>query len=208
MVTRESGFTLTELLVALGIMGLMLAAAAGTLQVGLGSVQASVDKADAQQNARLALERMVQEIRGAGYDPKAVPPTTYPFAAVAGRTATALTLQNNFNGSVGGVLGNGLDPQGACDPLAPTAELVAYRLVGTELRRSTDPPTHACQAVVMTGVSALTFSYLDADGGTVPLSASSDGNVRSVVVSVIGRSTSGGTEYAVSMADRVRLRNR
>jgi prepilin-type N-terminal cleavage/methylation domain-containing protein len=208
MVTRESGFTLTELLVALGLMGLMLAAAGGTLQVGLGSVQASVDKADAQQNVRLALERMVEEIRGAGYDPKALPPDTYTFPAVVSRTATALTLQNDYD-RAGTRAGNGaLDAQAACDALAPDAERVTYRLVGTELRRSTDPPTHACQAVIMAGVTSLTFSYLDADGATLGTGGSLDANVRSVVVSIVGRSTSGGNEYAVAMANRVRLRNR
>ncbi len=191
----QGGFTLVELLVGLAVAGLVLAAAGLMLQLGLATVQAGTGQADAQQNARWALERMVREIRGAGYDPTAKPPA-YNFDAVVSPAPTSLTLQSDFDGN--GVV----DAQGACDPSAP-AERVAYRLVGTQLRRSTDPPANTCEDVVVGGVSGLSFTYLDADGNPTAVGQA----VRTVVVAVTVTSTVGGAR-SVAMADRVRLRNR
>jgi hypothetical protein len=141
---------------------------------------------------------VIEQIRGAGYDPTASPPT-YNFDAIANPTATSLALQSDFNGN------GALDaPSGACDPTA-VAEQVGYRLVGTELRRSTDPVANSCEAVVVSGVSNLSFTYLDADGNT----AASASAIRTVVVSLTASSEGGGSATrATAVTDRVRLRNR
>ncbi len=190
------GFTLVELLVGLAVAALVLAAAGLVLQFGLGAVQASANQAEAQQGARWALERMVQEIRGAGYDPTATPPA-YHFDAVTAATATGLTLQSDLNGN--GVV----DPSGSCDPAAVT-ERVGYRLVGTELRRATDPPANTCEAPVVAGVTGFDLAYLDADGNPTATPSA----IRTVAVTVTLAAGSGGAGRSVTLADRVRLRNR
>ncbi len=191
----DAGFTLAELLAAMTVGVLVLLAGGFAFQVASGTLVRGSDQAEAQQNARWALERLSQEIRQAGYDPRATPPT-FNFTAVSAPTSTSVILQNDFNG-------NGLlDAPGACDP-SSTTERVSYRLVGTELRRSTDPPANACDAVVVGGVQQLTFSYFDMSGNPTTDPA----QVRSVEMVVRLRPETG-SQPVVTLTDRVRLRNR
>ena len=198
MLRTQRGFTITELLVALAVVALVLAGALATLEVGLATVSTSAGRAETQSNARVALERMVPDIRSAGYDP-----TGAAFDVVINQSATSVTLQSDRNAS--GVID--APPAGACDPVAPS-ELVRYRLVGTELRRSVNPAIDSCETVVVGGVQALSFSYLDATGAATATSA----NIRTVAVSLTLRPETAGHNSnqptAATMTDRVRLRNR
>jgi type IV pilus assembly protein PilW len=199
MTQRSAGFTLVEMLIALAMGSLILAGAGVAFQLGAQTLRGGADQADAQQNARWALERMVQEIRGAGYDPTSSPPT-YTFDAVTFNVATAatnLTLQNDFNGN------GALDAAGACDASA-IKERVAYYLAGTDLRRSTDAPANTCEATIVGGVTNLAFGYLDADGNAT----TTPSLVRTVTVAVTVVSQTGGAGRRVAVQDRVRLRNR
>lgn len=196
MRTANAGFTLVELLVGLAVAALVLAAATLGFQVGSQTLQGASRQAEAQQNARWTVERMITEIRGAGYDPTATPPT-YNFDPIVNQTATSLTLQSDFNGT--GVL----DPPGVCDPTAVT-ERVGYRMVGSVLFRSTDPPANTCESAIAGGVSSLSFGYLDADGNV----ATAPSTIRTVAVSVTMRSEGVGAPRLAVMSDRVRLRNR
>jgi type II secretory pathway component PulJ len=200
--TAEAGFTLAELLAAMAVGVLVLIAAGFAFQVAGGTLSRGSDQTEAQQNARWALERMVQEIRGAGYNPTAVPPN-YSFTAIKAPTQTSLILQSDFNGN--GVL----DAPGGCDPSAPS-ERVSYRLVGTELRRATDPPANTCESVVVGGVRQLALSYFDMSGNALsfPISAAAEATVRSVAVTLTLQPETGGTQPVVTLTDRVRLRNR
>ncbi len=195
----QAGFTLAELLVAVLMSVIVLAAAVGAFHFGLQATLATTDRAEAQQNARWALERMIQEIRGAGYDPTAIPPG-YNFEAVVNQTATSLTVQSDLNGN--GVL----DAPAGCDPAA-VAERVRYRLVGDTLTRSTDPGNPACEVAVVGGVQALTFAYLAEDGVTPALSPDT---IRTVAVSVRTVPSTPDPRFPgdAVMVDRVRLRNR
>ena len=200
----QEGFTTMELMVACAIAAIVLVASTLAFQTGQTTTLATLDQAEAQQKARWGLQRMVQEIRGAGVDPCRTPlcPTAPPhFDAITpdpNQPLTALTIQNDFNG-------NGLldPPVGDCDPTAVT-ERVRYRLTGNQLFRSTDPANAACDAPVVSGVTALSFTYLD-EAGTPPANASA---IRTVIVSVIMTSENGGSERSIAMTDRVRIRNR
>src|SRR3989304_6020528 len=75
---------------------------------------------DAQQSARIALERMTRELREAGYDPTGL---GLPALVVAGPTRVA--FQRDLNG-------NGV--------LDPTRERVTYLLRGRGLRRAAGAP--------------------------------------------------------------------
>ena len=197
----QGGFTTMELMVACALAVMVLAAATLAFQTGQTTTLTTLDQAEAQQKARWGLERMIQEIRGAGVDPCQMPrcPTAPPhFDAITAQGPTTLTIQNDFDG-------NGLidAPAGPCDPTAVT-ERVRYQLTGNQLFRSTDPANAACDAPAVSGVTALSFQYLD-EAGNPTANASA---IRTVVVSVTMTSENGGSERSIAMADRVRIRNR
>jgi len=62
---NERGYTLAELLTAMAVTGLLLAGLLFTLQEGRDVYQSDAARAEVQQNARVALERMLRELRAA-----------------------------------------------------------------------------------------------------------------------------------------------
>jgi Tfp pilus assembly protein PilW len=195
----EAGFTLAELLVAFAVAALVLAGATTAFLAGTRVLEFGVDQAAAQQTARAALERMGREIRWAGYGHANAVTAVYAFTAIANPTTTSLTLQNDLNGS------QAIEaPTGACDPTALT-EQVRYQLVGTDLMRSEKPANAACDVVLASGITGLTFLYFDSAGVATTDAAS----IRSVQITMNATSQNGGTsERTIAMRDRVRVRNR
>ena len=191
------GFTLVELLIVLLIAGLILGAAFASVQVGTRSSDIALGRTEAQSNGRVAIERMLADIRAAGYDPRLA-----GFDVVEAQSATSVILRADLNAN--GVLDA---PAGGCDA-GGSGERVRYRLNGTLLMRSTDPDNAACEAALIGGVTALALTYLRADG-TVTAVAS---EVRSIRVSLTVRpesltSSQVGT-MTVTLVDQARFRNR
>jgi len=62
---NQRGFTLTELLVAMAMLGLLLTGVYTLQQQGLYSYMVGSAKVEAQQNARVALDLMIRELRSA-----------------------------------------------------------------------------------------------------------------------------------------------
>lgn len=172
------GFTLSELLVALAIVGMVLATVAGLLQHGQRAYMAGAAQVEAQQSARVALERLSRELRGAGLDPRGA-----RFPALLNPTPTGFTVQNDVNG-------DGL--------IAGNPERVTYSLTGRTLRRNAGGGAQP----MIDGVEALAFTYLDASGNL----AKTTDEIRSVVVAITLRPDS--RVPGVSMTTQVRLRNR
>lgn len=194
LVRDESGVTLVELLVAFAVSAFVMAAGVLAFRSGTQIVRASAEQVQAQQGARASIDRMIQEIRGAGYDPTANPPT-YNFDAITAQSATAVTLQSDFNGD-GAAVSNACDWQ--------TTERVRYQLSGTDLLRSGNPNNVGCNETIVSGIQALTFTYL-AEDGTVTATAA---QIRTVVVSVTVSAGGSGNPRRVTLVSRARLRNR
>ena len=198
MTRQERGFTVIELLIALALVAVVVGAGTLALQVGLMTVETSGGRAESQANARVAVQRMIPDIRNAG-----VNPTNFAFPAVTNQSATSVTLQSDLDGD-GAITGAAA---GGCDSSAPS-EVVRYRLVGAELRRSVNTGAASCETPVVGGVQALTFTYLDEGGNVTAVGA----NIRTVVVSVtMVPETPGSNPYqptSSTVTDRVRLRNR
>ena len=76
--TTQSGFSLAELLVACAMVGIVLAGTFVALQSGESAFQYSTGKVEVQQNARVALDRMIRELRTA--------------STVTAATATSITF--------------------------------------------------------------------------------------------------------------------
>jgi prepilin-type N-terminal cleavage/methylation domain-containing protein len=201
----QRGFTLTELMVATAIMGFVLSAGLLALQAGTQASEVATGRAEAQSNIRFALDRMLSDMRGTGFDP-----TSNGFDPVDGGSLAVSTVQLisdlNANGAIDA-------PANPCDASA-AAERVRYRLVGTDLMRAvmTSNTVAACETTIIGGVQSLTFSYLDANNTTLAAQSANAASVRAVEVkltlkpeSVSGHRQGAG---AATMTDRARFRNR
>ena len=197
----QRGFTLIELMIAAAVIAFLLAAAFGSMQLGINSSQLGTARAEAQQNVRVVLDQVIRDVRGAGFDP-----TVNGFdAVVPGSPATSeVTLRSDLNGN-----GTIDAPVGTCDPAAPS-EQVRYRVSAGQLRRSVNPADPTCEAVVVGGVQQFALAYEIADGS--PQGGNPNSAIRAVTVSLTmtPERTSGAaaTGMWAAMTDRARLRNR
>jgi len=234
MTQNQRGFGLIELLVALATAGIVLASAVLALEVGLLTFTTSAGRAETLSNARVAIQRMTPDIRDAGYEPSPCPspgpgqppgpccpgascgdPTScadgiHRFCAIVNQSATSFTLQSDQGGQAPAAPGDGLITPagaGACDAAAPS-ETVRYSLVGNQLRRSVNTASGSCETPIIGGVQALSFTYLGADGNVTAVSA----NIRTIVLSLtVVPETAGynpNQPTAVTVTDKIRLRNR
>lgn len=173
------GFALSELLVALAIVGMVLAALGSLLQQGQQAYLAGTGQVEAQQNARVAVERLGRELRGAGVDP-----TGAGFPPLVNLRPTSFTIQNDLNG-------NGV--------IAGNRETITYSLRGRTLRRNAGGGAQP----LVNGVESLAFTYLDRNGRPT----NEPREIRTVVIALATRPDGGGPG-GVSMTTQVRLRNR
>lgn len=86
------GMSLVELLISLAVAGLLLAATFEILRGGLFAYGWAVARIDAQQSARVGLDRMARELREAGYDP-----TYAGIAPIVVAAPDRVVLQNDLN---------------------------------------------------------------------------------------------------------------
>lgn len=104
----ERGATLAEVLVVTAVLGLLVAGILSLLETGVRGYVWGAARVEAQQSARIGLERMTKELRDAGYDP-----TGAGLAAVVIAEPERVVFQRDLNGN------------GAIDP---TSERVTFLL--------------------------------------------------------------------------------
>jgi prepilin-type N-terminal cleavage/methylation domain-containing protein len=158
----EDGFTLAELLVAFAILALALAAIVGVQQTAQRAYLTGDRKAEVQQNARFALERLADEIRQATAVTAATA-SSITFAGPAGVVTYTLNqgaLTRNDVALIGGVAALTFAYHGANDALlgVPVGAPASVRRVDVTIRtRSEDSTlgtTGAYQAYVEVTTSA------------------------------------------------------
>lgn len=135
-----AGFSLAELLVVLAVVGLVMAATVTLLLAGQQSYGFGAARVEAQQSARVGLERMVKELRDAGYDPTGV---GLPAIVVAEPTRVVYQRDLNANGVIDA-----------------TRERVTFLLRGSVLRRDAG----AGAQPIIEGARALALTYFDRAG--------------------------------------------
>jgi type IV pilus assembly protein PilW len=181
----SEGFTLSELLVALAISGIVMASVYSTYYSQQKSYVAQDQVAIMQQNLRAALYYMEREIRMAGYDPTGTADASIVSAAADSINFT-LDLTNNA--------GTG-DPDG--DTGDPN-ENITYSLYDSggdgddDLGRNTGGGNQP----VAENIDALNFVYLDEDGNVT----STISDIRSVQISIVARTGRGDPEYVDASA--------
>jgi Tfp pilus assembly protein PilW len=200
----QRGYTLGELLVSAAVIAFIMAALLSLLMSGQQSYTMGAGRAEAQQNARLVIERMLRELRTAGHDPQA----SSTFAAVTALGAgTGFVIRNDWNGNA--LIDAAV--QTTVDGVAH-GETITYTFAGTTLTRQES--TVDAQAVTVTDrISSMTVTYLDADDVAVATpSGINAANIRTVVLDITTQpdfATSGtATQVAVRSQNRVRIRNR
>jgi prepilin-type N-terminal cleavage/methylation domain-containing protein len=208
---NERGYTLAEMLVVCAIVGLVMASLLGLVLSGQKAFWYGTTQVDAQQTVRVAVERMVKEIREAGYypqNPDTSPVTCaaapcYTFNAIANSpTASSVTLQYDWNGDgVSAASGMVNDPVLCATGTACRGERVVYSFSSGALTRQeigvdTTPQT------IASGISSLSFTYFDENGTATTVPA----NIRTIGVTVTAQTATQGAY--VTLSDRIRLRNR
>ncbi len=173
----QEGFTLVELMIALALSGIIVAAvySAYILQQKTKNTQGQV--IEIQQNLRAALVLMADEFRMAGFDP-----TGEAGAGIttATETAFAFTLDEDGDGK--------LD---YTDPLV--VEAVGYELSGNMLQRTSNG---AAPHTILEDCDVLEFFYTLQDGSE--LSAPSAGELDKIVavrISILAKSRHSDTKY-------------
>ncbi len=226
----QRGFTLAELLVAVAMIGLVMAGLLTLLTTGSVSYLTGTNQVATQSALRLTLERMTREIREAGYNTTGLPLCTPPpvpapcMDSIINATATSFTIQNDWNG-------NGLIQPAIVVPVAfafgnvQRGEQTTYSIAGSTLQRQESGVDAAAQTLVtnvaqasLGGAAQPFFQYLDADGNVLPTPIANpslnQSNIRAVVVNfqagvqgLTPQSWQAGA-IQVTMSDRIRLRNR
>lgn len=203
----QRGFSMSELLVVCAILGIVMAGVLSLLMVGQQSATTTSNKVDAQANARVGIERMIEEIREAGYLPAGptcpgapatpCPPFNYAFSAITNQSATGLTIQNDWNAN------NTIQTTSVVDPISGgnRGEQVIYSFADGQLSRR-EMGVDAAPVVLASGIISLAFTYLD-QGNAVTGTAA---DIRTVTITMTTQQSTG--QPQVTMVHRVRLRNR
>ena len=200
----ERGYTVTELLVVAAIVAFIMSGLFVTLRTGQQTFIAGTNRAEAQQNTRLTLSRMVYELRTAGYDPL----RNGSFNAVTALAAgTGFVLRNDWNQS--GAIETGVTQ--TVDGVTH-GEQITYTFSGTTLTRR-ETGVDATPVTVTNRISSVTIEYRDADGNIVASpSGVNAGLIRTVVLDITTSpdTTTAGTATQANVRSRtqVRIRNR
>jgi prepilin-type N-terminal cleavage/methylation domain-containing protein len=207
---NQHGFTLSELLVACALIGVVMAGLFSILQSGQQSYLTGSNQVEAQQGLRLGFLRLTSELRDAGYCPTCGGGAA-PFPALTGISATGFTIQNDWDGS--GSASSGTVTQVVTGMDGATAnvtrgEQVVYAFTGGNLTRR-EMGVDGAGITLVPNLASLTLTYLDADGVATATAA----DVRTIVVAAVGQpevqaASFGGGRVQVMMTDSVRLRNR
>jgi hypothetical protein len=177
--------SLHEMLIAISVGAVVLSATYTALEHGFRTHAIGAARAESQQSARAALERLVTEIRYAGRGAR------WTGAAIVVAESSRLVLASD---------------RGEDGKATDAGDRITWQLVGSVLRRNAG--TGAGAQPVANGVRAFELRYLDADGMTT----SDVRDVRIVDIRLVTEAAGPASDLAQGVATaftaRVRLRNR
>jgi type IV pilus assembly protein PilW len=154
---KQQGFTLVELLVAMAMVGIVMAAVYSTYKSQQDTYVAQEQVAEMQQNLRASLYQMGRDIRMAGFNPQRAPnvggfvsqlPDDGIGETTSDSTNIAFTIDENANGVI--------DPD--------DDEQIAYRLDNATNTLQKFRVSDDTWITVADNIDALDFVYLDPSG--------------------------------------------
>lgn len=201
---KSRGFSLVELLVAMGLSSILLGLIYSTYQAQLKSQLTQQQVVEMQQNARAAMFAMEREIRLAGFDPtnSGIPQIT---SAKAGFITFTMDIHNGIDDDLDGHVDE-FDERGMPNTdgdVLDNLEQVTYRLSNDadadgiadgsvcHLQRLHWDGAAMQSSDIAMNIDALNFAYLDAGGnnlmigGEVPAGQLAD--IRSIQISIVAR---------------------
>ena len=159
-----------ELLVAMVVSLLAMAAIYSTFLAQHRSYQVQEETADMQQNIRTAMFYVQRELRMAGNDPFNV-----GGFGIYAANANSISFTEDINGGAAGTPPDGF--------VTGASENITYGLNGTDLERTDNNTFPVVPQMVAQNIDALDFVYLD-DTGT-PAATLAD--IRSVEITIVAR---------------------
>jgi Tfp pilus assembly protein PilW len=180
----QKGFSIAELLIAAAMTTTLMAGIFLILQQGQNAYLLGAGRAEVQQTARGALDRIGRELR----------------TGIAVTTANANSVTFQY-----------IDDSGAGGGNVPVTVTVQYSLNGTNLLRNQTAPAAAAPQpeTVIGGVTGFTLTYLNANN----VAAANAADVRTVTVRLstqvqdVATTNASMTNQRAVVEDRVRLRN-
>lgn len=150
---RQRGFTLAEILVTTAIFAIIMIAALTVYDRSNQVFKSSTEQADLQQSTRIGFEKLVSDIRMAGFDynrggiPDADGTAPQPDEQIEYAGTNAVVFRANFNYNTSASTGNGLEPAytprnvsgGNIFPWVTTSndEIIAYVLRSNDASKNT-----------------------------------------------------------------------
>jgi type IV pilus assembly protein PilW len=168
-----TGFTLTELMVAMAIGMVVLSAVTTTFMAQARFYNAQEQINEMQQNARGALDVITRELKMAGYKPNGgtFDGVTY--------SVSQLMIQADLDGN------------GGISTSSSANEQITYAYDSTNKRITRKMGTGTVEALA-DNITAFTFSYLDSSGATTTTSSS----IRQVAISITAVTTKPDPNYS------------
>lgn len=170
----EKGMTLLEIVIAIGILVIVVSIAMSYLNDRYRENEMQIQNTKMRQDARLAMDLMVREIRGAGYD------TTGAGFAGLPYSSNQLTIRADHDGDG--------TPSGQDEVI-----VYAYDPQAMRITRSTGGNT----ATVIDNVESFSFTYMDTDGNPVASAAQEDA-IRRVDIAMTVRTARPDPNYSAN----------
>ncbi len=168
---REKGFTLTELLIAMAISGIILGTIGGTFIIQRKSFGIQEQVTEMIQTARASMDMITREVRMAGYDPAGAGFVGIPY------NSSQLQIIADLDGDAS---------------TAGPNENITYSYDGTNLRIVRN--TGGGNQPFAENVQGFTFEYLDTSGVASSITA----NIRQIKITITTRTGKPDPNYSAN----------